>query len=233
MPFDENKFRVSVETGGVDTLKELGLPMYLRVFATLLTINFSHMTSEWKTGDFLIKDVFMHLHIEAPAGPKEARYAVIRYLARNQTMPDGIATGYFNKLEDEETWADIGRYIALYHEVLESVRRPFKSKWYKKETQTGYTWVNVSQGIEPKPLHGYCALKHVRSEVGLKVDRTRITVCYMEMAKWKTHIKEEQAECRIMDRIRVHGPLFEELMKAAWHPKRHLMNCVGEDEFDM
>jgi hypothetical protein len=230
MPLDENKFRVSVETGGIDTLKELDLPLHLRIFGTLLTINFFHTTSaSYKTKDFLIKDVFRHMHIQAPAGPKEARAAVTRYLARNKTIPEKIAVAYTNGLDNEEMWADIGRCIALYHEVLASVRRPFKSKWYKKES----TWVNVSQGVEPKPLHGYCALGHVRIAVGLPADRTRILNCYMEMVKWKTHTKEEQAESRTMGRISVLGPLFEELMKAAWHPNRHLRNCVGEGELDM
>lgn len=240
MPFDENKFRASVETGGIDTLKELGLPMHLRTFCTLLTINFFHLTSDrtYKTKDFLIKDVFKHMHIQAPAGPKEARSAVTRYLARNKSMSEKIAAYYINSLENEETWAVIGRCISLYHEVLTSVRRPFKSKWYKRETwvndeEVKYTWVNVSQGVDPKPPHAYCALESVRKEAGLSTNRTRISVCYMEMVKWKSRINEEQSESRIMERISYRGPLFEELMKAAWHPKRYLRNCVGEDEFDM
>jgi hypothetical protein len=240
MPFDENKFRVSVETGGIDTIKELGLPMHLRTFGTLLTINFLYMTSEptYKTKTFLIKDIFRHMHIQAPAGPKEARVAVTRYLARNQTMPGEIAAYYVNSLESEEAWTVIGRCIALYHEVLSSVRKPFKSKWYKKETRVDdgevkYTWVNVARGVDPKTPHAYCELASVRKAVGLSTNRTRISVCYMEMVKWKSCISEEQSESRIMDRISDRGPLFEELMRAAWHPKRHLRNCVGEGEFDM
>lgn len=239
MPFDENKFRVSVETGGIDTLKELGLPAQLRIFGTLLTINFLYMTADrtYQAKDFLIKDIFRHMHIQAPAGPKEARAAVTRYLARNKTMSDKIAAHYVSSLKNEETWAEIGRCITMYHEVLKSVRRPFKSKWYKKETlcndEVKYTWVNVSQGVEPKPLYGYCELERVRREAGLSTNRIRIRVCHMAMIAWKTHIKEEQSENRTMGRISVYGPLFEELMKAAWHPKRHLKNCVGEGGLDM
>jgi hypothetical protein len=240
MPFDENKFRVSVETGGIDTIKELGLPMHLRTFGTLLTINYFHMTSEltYKTKTFLIKDIFRHMHIQAPAGPNEARSAVTRYLARNQTMPDEIAAYYINSLENEETWTVIGRCIALYHEVLASVRKPFESKWCKKVTHVGdgevkYTWVNVSKGVDPKPPRAYCELESVRKAVGLSINKTRISVCYMEMVKWKSYISEEQSENRIMDRISDRGPLFEELMRAAWHPRRHLRNCVGEDDIDV
>jgi hypothetical protein len=170
------------------------------------------------------------MHIQAPAGPVEARSAVKRYLGRNKTMLDDYIIYYIDSLEDDETWSEIGRCIALYHEVLVSVRKPYKSKWYKKEIQVNdevkYTWVNVLQGFESKRLYGTEQMKDLRLAVGLCADKHHMFSCLSVVWRWKSYYQQSHEMCRAEYRV---ASLFEELIKVSCHPKRYFSNCIGED----
>eukprot|EP00798_Chlamydomonas_sp_ICE-L_P028874 gene28874-32066_t len=237
MPFDESKFRLSVETGAVDRVSELGLPSHLNLFGSLRFQNFESEWSDETMKDLQIKDILHYLHIQSPAGSAEARSAVTRYLSLNKTMSNVVAYAFLQYVEtrvDEETWTDIGRCISLYHEVLASVRKPYKSKWYKKEIvvndKVKYTWVNVSPGVEPKPIYGYHLRKDLRRAAGLSVSDKRSMECSFAIAGWKSRTQLLQGDYGAMDRFGVHTPFFKELMEVTWHPKHRFKNGFDEED---
>jgi hypothetical protein len=247
MPFDENKFRVSIETGGIDTVNELGLPKFLNVIGTVAWIDGEDpLPAVMK--DQKIKEMFdeqMCLYIDYPAGPEEARHAVTNCIWANECLEGRYVNdteAFVNELMDiveENQWIDIGRSIALYKEVFDSVRKPFNSKWSKKEFRVNgkdkVAWVNRKLGVDPKiPAHVYehSSWVDARLAVGLPVDYERWKLCSAAMLRWKTKTQQLESAHRVTGRINTGSPLFQELMNAACHPKRYFRNCVGEDEFD-
>ncbi len=145
-------------------------------------------------------------------------------------MLDDYIIYYIDSLEDDETWSEIGRCIALYHEVLVSVRKPYKSKWYKKEIlvndEVKYKWVNVRQGVESKLLYGEEQMKDLRLSVGLCADKHYMYACINVVCGWKSYYQRSDEMYRVEYRV---ASLFEELIKVSCHPKRYFSNCIGKD----
>eukprot|EP00798_Chlamydomonas_sp_ICE-L_P028878 gene28878-32070_t len=156
MPFDETKFRVSVETGGVDTVKDLGLPSFLNVMGTLARMDGDEpIPAAMK--DHKIKDLLRY--IDAPVGAAEAGQALYNYVWAYEDIPGEYAesVGAFINAVPDEDWSDIGRSIALYCEVFDSVSKPFVSKWFKKAVRANdevdYTWININSKWVKKPAN--------------------------------------------------------------------------------
>jgi hypothetical protein len=236
MQFNEDRFRVSVETGGIDKVSTLGLPSVLNVMGAMLAMDGSVAELPAKKHDYKIKDLLHYMYIQSPAGPAEARSALIRYLRKNKTLRKS-RVARFVQLVPEDDLSVIGRCIAVYHEVLDSVRKPFKSKWYRKEVHENnkvkYTWVNVAPGVEPKPpayVLGGIVWQQKRVSVGLSVC---VLPCVSEMVYWKTYEQQLKSLYRTVDRFSAKTPLFEELIRVACHPRRYLRNCVDERDTDM
>ncbi len=169
MPFDENKFRVSVETGCIDTVKELGLPSHLNVVGTIAWID-GDDNIPIVMKDHMLKEMFdkqMCIRIDAPSGPKEARVALTNCLLMNDDISYELCCEFINAVPEGQ-WADIGRSIALYNEVFDSVRKPFNSKWSKDSA----TWVNHKIGV-PAHVYEHSAWVDARLAVGLPVDDDR------------------------------------------------------------
>eukprot|EP00798_Chlamydomonas_sp_ICE-L_P017533 gene17533-23852_t len=155
MPFDEEQFRVSVETGGIDTVEALGLPSFLNVMGTLSRMDGGERIPP-VVKDHKIKDLLRF--IDAPAGTEEAGQALYNYVCAYEDIPGEYAesVGVLISAVPDEDWADIGRSIALYNEVFDSVSKPFVSKWFKKAVRVNddvnYTWITVNSKWVKKPV---------------------------------------------------------------------------------
>lgn len=232
MPFNEEQFRVSVETGGTDTVCNLGLPLSVNYIGNAFILDpYSLPDPETPMIDFRIAKLFANMYIQAPAGPAEARYAVRQYLDKNLYMTDRILTAFINTGIPEEDWHVIARCIVVFHEVMASVAKPQESFWYRETTQSNgvekYTWKNVivgDDGAPPPYVYGIDALKAKRRAVGLPSSNRTMRSCVKAVMHWTTYDRQHRAHEETAFRFGVDSPFFEELMNVSWHPRRHLNN---------
>ena len=233
MPFDEKKFRVSVETGGIDTVNELGLPRYLNFVGNITWFN--ELPTLMK--DHEIREMYGKMciyHAYPPASPEKARYAIEFCLWAIDGILHHQVADLINSVPEEQ-WKDIVWCIALYEKVFNSVRKPFNSIWSKRDKKNRVTWINHNIGVDPKiPAHVYehSAWVDARLSVGLPVDDDRWKLSSSVMMCWDTKAQQSESATRVVGRINSGSPLFQELMETACHPERYFKNCINVDQFE-